>query len=124
MNATMNLADVEFEIIAREETESPEGCFATGDDEADRELVEDIRDQLACGNEWAWCCVEVKATFGEFSGSAFLGAWSGSRMDFVACYYEGMRAEAIDALNREIAACLANIPTEAIRAELSRRNPR
>lgn len=42
----------------------------------DRETEAWIRQQLASGNEWAWCHVVVTATFAGASGSDQLGACS------------------------------------------------
>ena len=59
---------------------SPEGHFASGDEEADKKMVAEIINDYNNGNLWAWCCVVVTASVmisGEvFTGTVSLGACS------------------------------------------------
>lgn len=89
---------VTFAISLAPEDDGPEGYFASGDDEQDAETCADIREQVEQGNDWAWCLVCVRATFGEFAGVAYLSACSyASEEDFKqGGYYEQMQEEALE----------------------------
>lgn len=63
------------------------------DPETDRKQEQWIRDQLASGNEWAWCSTHVRATYRGFVGDDYLGGCSYlSEEDFVktSMYYGDM----------------------------------
>jgi hypothetical protein len=94
---------IEYRISVEPEQDDPEGHFATGDDAADAEIVEQIRKD-AEWSEWAWCVVKVSARFNGFEGVAYLGACSyKDEADFkTSGYYEDMQAEAREDLEREI----------------------
>ena len=77
---------------------SPEGQFASGDDEADRAMVKDIYRQIDQGNTWAWCNVRVRATFAGFMGEDYLGCCSYRDVgEFIrpGDYYTDMVAQAV-----------------------------
>jgi hypothetical protein len=63
----------EFDISIQPEEDGPEGWM-------DDELVPYVREQMAAGNEWAWCQVTVTASVGRdnqrFTGGDFLGGCS------------------------------------------------
>jgi len=75
-------------------------AIASGDDEFDREVEDKIINDLENGDEWAWCTVEVRASFHELHASAFLGCVSTKDEESFKSegYYEDMVAEATNAL--------------------------
>lgn len=81
-----------------------EGTASAIDPETDREVAAEIRGQLEAGNEWAWCAVEVRATYAGVDGADFLGACSfASEADFRSDgYFEDMRAVALERLALEL----------------------
>ncbi len=96
----------EYTLSAEPEDDDPEGHFATGDDEADAKLVEDIRDEREW-NVWAWCVVKVSAHHPEIEGlegTDYLGACSYTDAeDFkTGGYYEQMKDEAARSLVEKI----------------------
>ncbi len=103
---------VEFEVECLPEDISVEGNFASGDEEADREMERRIMADLESGNEWAWCTVRVTARYGDFEGVDYLGACSyASKADFCqpGCYFDDMKKEALDDLNRKVRAAVEKI---------------
>lgn len=93
-------SDVSFEVICHPE-EIPVRGNACGHDGSD-DCEAWIFSELDRGNEWAWCCVEVKATWGDFEASDYLGECSyASEKDFSAPdgYLPQMKDEALSALN-------------------------
>ena len=95
--------EVEFNTEIHDEYDSPEGHFAYGDPELDRQAVADIREQLTIGNEWAWCSVKVTATFGDWTGWDSLGAVScASERDFNEAFLADMQDEALRDLAQRI----------------------
>ena len=81
-------------------------------------------EQLASGNQWAWCTVRVVATLGEFEGSDSLGCCSyASEADFKAPggYFDDMKVEALDDLRRSIETALSRVPAEYMIEELRSR---
>lgn len=102
---TLNLSDVEFEVICHPETLDVRGnAMASGDDAVDKETEDEILAQLESGNEWAWCCVEVVARWEGFEGRDTLGGCSyKSQADFEACsYFTDMQSVALEDLKRQI----------------------
>jgi len=75
-------------------------ALASGDDAEDRRAEQWIRDQLARGNEWAWCVAIVTVEFAGVIERDTLGACSyESEADFKrGGYYEDMIGEAIERL--------------------------
>lgn len=97
-----------IEVILHDESEHPKGFFASGDEDADRAQVAAILADLDAGNDWAWCCVEVRVSYGELSSSEYLGCCSyGSREDFEADGYSDMLSEALDRLRENCVWTLA-----------------
>lgn len=114
---------VDYTIECLPEDEGPEGHFATGDDEQDRLICEDIRAQLNRGNEWAWCVVKVTASVeldGErFTGEDYLGACSyDSEADFIGDgntgYFPDMKASALADLEKTLESARDRGQTAAI----------
>lgn len=101
---------VTVELLCEAEDFSYEGNASAIDEDTDRETETWIRDQLAAGNEWAWCCAHVRVTYevalagkafpATIKGNAYLGGCSyESEADFRAHNYADMLAEALDDLN-------------------------
>lgn len=69
-----------------------DGNASAIDDATDREIADEIRKQLADGNQWAWCTVRVTVKWRDYEASDILGACSyESREAFLACdYYTDM----------------------------------
>jgi hypothetical protein len=97
--------EVTFTVNAEPEHCTLEGSFCSGNAKDDAETIRAIRADLESGNEWAWCTVEVTATWEGWNGSEYLGACSyKSREDFMAdCYYADMKERALAELNAIIA---------------------
>jgi len=96
--------DVEFEVECLPEHEHPRGHFASGDDELDRQIVNQILQDMEW-NGWSWCVAKVTAKWGEFEASEYLGYCSyESKEDFMSPggYYDDMKAEALHSLNEKI----------------------
>ena len=101
---------VSYRISVEDETDvTPEGSFASGDDEADRKLCEDIHRKVARGDAWAWCMVTVTAEVtidGEtFTGCDHLGGCSyDSEADFrePGGYFDDMCQQAFDDLTASL----------------------
>jgi hypothetical protein len=102
----LKIEDVEWELICEPEDTPLEGnVMASGDDDADAEAEQWVRDQLDSGNQWGWCFVRL---VGRFKG---LQCWDGlgccsyqSEADFRQCgYYDDMQAEVLRQLTEEAA---------------------
>lgn len=112
--------DVVFSVeCLPEDTDFRGNCMASGNDAVDRECEDWIRSELDAGNEWAWCVAKVTAEYeapnGQtFRGVAHLGGCSyKNEADFKhpEGYYLQMQEEALDDLNRSIAAIAAGVPS-------------
>lgn len=96
----------EIEIRLHDEDHGPEDSF---DDERD---VQWARDQLASGNLWGWCCVEVRASFADWRASDFLGGCSYENEDAFKVpggYYDDMVNSAIEELALKMERALSAI---------------
>ena len=99
---TIERGDVDIEIILHLEETRPEDSFD------DPETVQHVLAAIESGSDWAWCCVEVRATYDngptDISGSDFLGCCSyASRGDFKrGGYYGDMIDGALADLNQKI----------------------
>jgi hypothetical protein len=90
-----------FRIKLHEEDHAPD------DDFEDPETLAWVKRQIAQGNEWGWCCVEVVAELdGNFSGYDYLGGCSyESEENFKNDgYYEDMQHVALADLECVLAA--------------------
>ena len=96
-------SNAEITLTVKPETDSPEGHFASGDDEQDKADVAKILKE-AEWNEWAWCVVKVAAKYKAWEGHDYLGGCSyQDEADFRSGgYYEDMISQALDALADEI----------------------
>ena len=99
-------------IRTRPEDISIEGNASAIDSETDAKIAADIREQLENGNEWAWCAVEVLATWEGLEASDHIGACSySSEADFkTGGYYDDMVNSCIDQLEQ-----MANRVSRAVR---------
>jgi len=81
--------------------------LASGDDALDKETADEVQAQLDAGNEWAWCCAKVTATWEDWSADEYLGGVScKNEEDFRVGdkdYFDTMCDEALDRLNAQIA---------------------
>ena len=99
-------ADVKFEITCMPEDTPVRGnALDSGDPAEDRKIEDEIISDLDNGNEWAWCCVRVRATWKGFTGEDYLGGCCyGSRAEFEAGgYLPDMKAQALADLNASVA---------------------
>lgn len=85
--------DVTIEVIHHDEDQPVHG-------DIDDECAAYIKREIADGNAWAWCMIEVKVTVGSISASSYLGGCSySSEEEFRAdSYYPDMVREAIESL--------------------------
>ena len=76
--------------------------MASGDEELDKRVEDEILARLESGDVWAWSRVRVTCTDGTTEGEAWLGGCSyKDEEDFKACiYYEDMKAEALEDMER------------------------
>lgn len=100
---------VSFAVICHPEDVPVRGHFDSGDKDQDKELEDEIIARLDKGDDWAWCCVEVRATVdspdGIFTGSDYLGACSyKNEKDFCTedGYFPDMKKAALDALKEDL----------------------
>lgn len=101
-----SIDEVEFKIICRPSDIPIKGnAIASGNDAYDKEVETDLYRQLADGNDWAWCDVEVIARYKGMKGNDTLGACSyASEKDFIEAndYYPDMKERAYKELISEI----------------------
>lgn len=114
---SLTLSQIDWEIICHPENIPIEGnALASGDDEEDEKEYRRIYRELDSGNQWAWCCVEMKGTFKGLSASDFLGGYScDSEEDFkTGGYFEDMQQIVLSELQGKIETVLKAIqpPTE------------
>lgn len=68
---------IKVRIDVREDHISVRGnLIASGDSAVDTQCEDEVLARLAKGDQWAWCCVIISATVGEFTGMASLGGCS------------------------------------------------
>jgi hypothetical protein len=97
--------DVEFTIECQSEYSPIKGnAIASGDDEYDRQVEEQIAKDFDNGNEWAWCTVKTTASWRGFKGVDYLGCCSyESKQAFMSDgYYETAKSQAFDDLIKNI----------------------
>ena len=91
-------SDVTFRIeILPDDTPIRGNAIASGDDDLDRQVENEIIDRLDSGDIWAWCCVRVVASFGPLEADAVLGGCSyRDRAEFTerGGYFDDLKAEA------------------------------
>jgi hypothetical protein len=107
-------SEVSFETTLEADDSDPADHFMSGEpeyEEADRKLTADIRARSERGDVEAWCGVIVTARWGSYEGHGSI--WGSSlddtyTADVVVKEYD-LRGEALDDLNRKIAAAAAAI---------------
>ena len=101
-------AEIHLEV-RQDDTPIRGNAMASGDDDLDRKVEDEIIERLEDGDVWAWSLVEVFATV-ELNGetitgdSDYLGACCYHNQEsFEACpYYDDMRAIAFGSLRRKL----------------------
>lgn len=86
---------VEYDLRAYPEVDSPEGYFSAPEDAAA------VRSRIAAGGDWAWCTVEIRASWNGLVATDSLGACSyDSEDDFIenSGYIESLKGLALDNL--------------------------
>lgn len=74
---TLKLSDLKIELIIKQDDIPVHGnAIASGDDLYDKEVEDEILNRLENGDYWAWCSVEVRATYKGLAASDYLGACS------------------------------------------------
>ena len=104
--------EVEFAIDCVPEDIPIQGNASAVDEETDAQVEKEIRDQIAHGNEWAWCVVRLTARWAGYEGYDYLGGCSyGSEEQFKNPdgYYPDMKARALEDLNEIVAAHARNL---------------
>ena len=99
------IEDVTFAVKAEAEFIPVRGNLIDSGDSVFNEYCEDlVLDQLVKNNQWAWCTIEVTATWEGIKGVDTLGACSyDSEMAFRACdTYNDMRNRAYENLLEQI----------------------
>lgn len=96
--------EVEYTLRCLPEWESPEGNFDSGNDAEDAEICRKIREDLDNGNQWAWCTVEVVASWKGISARDFLGCccYASEKQFREDGYFEDMKASAFDSLVKQV----------------------
>lgn len=87
---------VNYTVRIEPETVPVKGNASALDPATDRLTEKWIGEELARGNQWAWCAVVVKAEYAGYVGFDYLGCCSyASEEDFRASvYFEDMKQEA------------------------------
>ena len=88
------IKDVRFDVFCLTEDSQIEGNASAIDPETDKQIANNIRQQLESGNDWAWCTVKVEARWKGEIGVDYLGCCSyKSYQDFIdnSGYYEDMK---------------------------------
>lgn len=71
------IEDITFRLIAEQDQTSVRGnALASGDDDEDKRVEDEIIARLDDGDVWAWADVEVRAEWNGFEGSDYLGGCS------------------------------------------------
>lgn len=101
----LRLGECVFELKCSHEDVPIKGSFASGDEALDAKTEADIKERLNAGDIWAWCCVEVRASWGGFVGRSYLGCCSyKSEEDFRkdSGQYNSLKQEALDDMQQDI----------------------
>lgn len=97
-------AEVTFSLEWTPEQESYHGHFEYDTPEENAEAEHWITGQLMRGNEWAWFCAKVTASWNGIEAADYLGGCSyESEANFRECCYAYMCEQALDQLNTQIA---------------------
>ncbi len=98
------IKQVEFTLECMPEDLQIHGNASAIDEDTDNEIEQMIIDQLNDGNEWAWCCVKMTASWKGIEGTDYLGGCSyKSEEDFKKYgYYEDMKLQAYNDLIEQL----------------------
>lgn len=107
MSRKLKTSDVKWTLIAHPEDLSIRGnAIASGDDAYAAEVERQIQRQLDNGNEWAWCCVELRGEFEGLTASDYLGccSYNESEKDFRSHsgYFEDMEVNVLSDLQGQL----------------------
>ena len=98
--------DIDITVDAQYEDLQIRGnAIASGDDEYDKTVEDELIRRVETGDVWAWASVSVTAKFGRFEAVNYLGGCSyKDEADFInnSGYYEDMKDEAIEDLNAQL----------------------
>lgn len=114
---TLTREDVTISVrIEVEELAVRGNAMASGDSAFDKEVEDEIYARLDRGDEWAWCTVWVRATYGTLGAETCLGGCSyENEADFRAGgYFDDMVGDALDALNEELQYTWDSLPKEDV----------
>lgn len=107
--------DVDFELtVGFDDLQVRGNAMASGDDALDKKVEDEIIARLDDGDVWAWAQVTVTARWEDFDGHDYLGACSyKDEADFKqkGGYWESMKAQALDDLNKNVLAAKEKIDT-------------
>ena len=99
-------SDVAFRVeILPEDTPVRGNAIASGDDELDRQVEDEILARLDACDLWAWCVVRVIASFGPLEADAVLGGCSycdEAGFTEPGGYFDDMKKEALADLQRQV----------------------
>ena len=102
----MEMHTPEIEIIVHEEHIPVRGnAMASDDPDFDKQVEDKIIADFNNGNEWAWCTVEVRASFRGLTASDFLGCCSyASEEQFrePGGYFDDMVSQATEELAKQV----------------------
>lgn len=103
----LTAAEVKIEVKVEPECDiGLEGnVMCSGDDAADKAAEQSLRERLDRGDDLAWCCVIVEATWQGYKGFDSLGGCtlndSGPDLESLVTEH-GMRESALEALNKAV----------------------
>lgn len=107
-------SDVTFTLeVEQDDTPIRGNALASGDDELDKRVEDEILARLNCGDVWAWACVTVKAQYKSWVGAACLGAVScADEADFMNDVngYAALKSVALFDLQAQLEASLKDLP--------------
>lgn len=104
--------EVEFEIECVPEDMPIHGNANAIDGLTNEQIENDIRDQLAGGNTWAWCIIRVTARWADYEGYSYLNGCSyrsEEQFKHPDGHYPKMKALALADLNDIVTAHARNL---------------
>ena len=124
--------EVVFTLTAEQDDLPIRGnAIDSGDEDFDEKVAREIEENLDRGNEWAWACVKVTASWAGFTGTDYLGGCSYKDEDAFRApggYLESMLGQAVDDLLREIEGAGWDVTyaegavSEAVAREMGKKN--
>lgn len=102
----LKLDDITWTIEALPEDSSVRGnVCASGDEDVDRQLENEVLEDINSGNEWAWCIVKVSGEWNNLKGVDYMGSCSyKSKQDFIenSGYYDDMRKAVLEEIQGKL----------------------